>query len=230
VRQRTTSSSSLLSRLRPSSTFGTRAHPLFSAQLAAHRAAICASLRTQLQALSAALRALQERHLAAAKAAARLAAGASARLTRSASSAAGMGVEMDAVAAPAGALGLAAPSAEQAQLFDAEASALVRVLEADLHAVQAAERRLAEIGELQTTLLQHLGAQMDTTRALGEEAMLHRQGVEMGNVQLEKARRSHRAATKWLAIFLVGSGCGLLFLHCEFGESRGAQGWTACSG
>jgi hypothetical protein len=71
---------------------------------------------------------------------------------------------------------------------------------------------------------------MDTTRALGEEAMLHRQGVEMGNVQLEKARRSHRAATKWLAIFLVGSGCGLLFLHCEFGESRGAQGWTACSG
>ncbi len=106
-------------------------------------------------------------------------------------------------------------SAEQIQRFESENSALLRSLEEDLASVQQAEQKLYAISELQTQLLQHLGQQAELTDRLLEESVHHTTEVGQGNAQLRKAKERSRDANNFLAIFLVGSGLGLLFLHCE---------------
>lgn len=231
VRQRTTPalSSNPLSRLMRASLpgedrFPGRSHPSYASTLTAHRSSIIASLNGRLATASARLKDLQERRLAAAKRAQRVKAGASARVA--------MGEEVSrrddgtqresapaAVAGVSGSLGLPEVSAAQAQMYDSEASALVKTLEQDLSAIQAAERKLVEISDLQTQLISHLSEQTELTTRLGDEAFEHQSEVQRGNDQLRKAKESNRKATQWLAMFLVGSGLGLLFLHCESSRS-----------
>lgn len=196
----------------PDPLFPGRAHPEYAATLTSHRASITASLGAQLADVNSSLRDLQERRLKARRELTRLKAGASA--ARAASE------EAEAAPAPiagvSGTLGLAAPSSAQAQMYDEEASALIKTLEADLAAVEAAERKLTEIAQLQTTLVQHLAEQADMTSHLQTEALGHSAEVNRGNQQLEKAKAANRSATKMLSVFLIGSGLGLLFLHCEY--------------
>lgn len=106
-------------------------------------------------------------------------------------------------------------SAEQIQQFDKESSALIKSLTDDLRAVEAAERKLSEISELQTQLIQHLGSQSEMTDNLHQEALAHTLEVGKGNEQLLRAKENNRQANRFLCIFLIGSGLGLLFLHCE---------------
>ncbi|KAE8230652.1 hypothetical protein CF326_g4341 [Tilletia indica] len=104
-------------------------------------------------------------------------------------------------------------SPAQIQLFESEESALINSLQSDLNAVMAAERKISDISELQTTLIQHLGEQSEAMNSLLGEAVDFRMEVGRGNEQLQKAKERNRAANKFLSIFLVGSGLGLLFLH-----------------
>ncbi|CEH16377.1 STX18 [Ceraceosorus bombacis] len=224
VRQRTTPALSVnpLSRLLRASLpgedqFPGRSHPLYASTLTTHRASIVASLNSRLAGASSRLKDLQERRLAAAKRAQRVKAGASARVALGEeNSKRENGSERESAAAVAGvsgSLGLPEVSAAQAQMYDSEASALVKTLEQDLSAIQAAERRLVEISDLQTQLISHLSEQTELTTRLGDEAFEHQSEVQRGNDQLRKAKESNRKATQWLAMFLVGSGLGLLFLH-----------------
>ncbi|KAK0568028.1 hypothetical protein OC861_002343 [Tilletia horrida] len=104
-------------------------------------------------------------------------------------------------------------SPEQIQLFESEESALLNSLQADLAAVLAAERKISDISELQTTLIQHLGEQNEKMNTLVGEAVDFTAQVSKGNQQLQKAKERNREANKFLSIFLVGSGLCLLFLH-----------------
>ncbi|CAD6884317.1 unnamed protein product [Tilletia controversa] len=104
-------------------------------------------------------------------------------------------------------------SPAQIQLFESEESALINSLQSDLNAVLAAERKISDISELQTTLIQHLGEQSEAMNSLLGEAVDFRLEVGRGNEQLQKAKERNRSANKFLSLFLVGSGLGLLFLH-----------------
>jgi syntaxin 18 len=127
-------------------------------------------------------------------------------------------------------------SSEQIQQFESENSALLQSFQNDLADVQQAESKLYAISELQTQLLQHLGQQAEMTDRLLEESVNHTSEVGQGNTQLRKAKERSREANKFLSIFLVGSGLGLLFLHCELPpdkcceahltQLRCSQGWT----
>lgn len=105
---------------------------------------------------------------------------------------------------------------QQVQQFDEESSALIKSLSEDLSAIEATEKKLSEISELQTQLIQHLGSQAEVSDLLNQEAIGHTLEVGKGNEQLQKAKDNHRQASKFLCIFLIGSGVGLLFLHCEY--------------
>lgn len=105
---------------------------------------------------------------------------------------------------------------QQVQQFEEESSALIKSLSEDLSAIEATERKLSEISELQTQLIQHLGSQAEVSDLLNQEAIGHTLEVSRGNEQLQKAKDNHRQASKFLCIFLIGSGIGLLFLHCEY--------------
>lgn len=107
-------------------------------------------------------------------------------------------------------------TAEQIQQFDKESSALIESLTDDLRAVEAAEQKLSEISELQTQLIQHLGSQAELADNLLQEAIGHTLEVGKGNEQLKRAKENNRQASRFLCIFLVGSGLGLLFLHCKW--------------
>lgn len=104
---------------------------------------------------------------------------------------------------------------EQVEMFDRESSALVQSLSDDLKAVEAAERKLSEVSELQTQLIQHLGTQAELSDNLHQEALGHTLEVGKGNEQLKKAKESNRQANRFLCLFFIGSGLGLLFLHCK---------------
>lgn len=102
---------------------------------------------------------------------------------------------------------------QQVQQFEQESSALIKSLSEDLNAIESAERKLTEISELQTQLIQHLGSQAEVADHLNQEGIGHTLEVGKGNEQLQKAKENNRQASKFLCIFLVGSGIGLLFLH-----------------
>lgn len=104
-------------------------------------------------------------------------------------------------------------SASQIEMFENESSELIQSLESDLAAIKKAESRLYEISELQTQVVQQLEQQGEMTDQLLDEAIGVGAEVGRGNEELRKARERSREADKFLAIFLVGSGLALLFLH-----------------
>jgi hypothetical protein len=105
---------------------------------------------------------------------------------------------------------------QQIQEFEEESSALMKSLSDDLSAIQQTERKLGEISDMQSQLIQHLGSQAEVSDHLNQEAIANRLEVGRGNEQLQKAKDNHRQASKYLCMFLIGSGLGLLFLHCEW--------------
>lgn len=111
---------------------------------------------------------------------------------------------------------------QQIEMFDRESSALVQSLSDDLRAIEAAERKLSEISELQTQLIQHLGSQAEVVDNLHQEALGHTLEVGKGNEQLLRAKENNRQANRFLCIFLIGSGLGILFLHCGL-RARGPR-------
>ncbi|UZJ52383.1 hypothetical protein CBS101457_001703 [Exobasidium rhododendri] len=102
---------------------------------------------------------------------------------------------------------------EQVQQFEQESSAMIKSLREDTIAIELAEQKLSEISDLQTQLIQHLGSQAEVADHLGQEAFGHTLEVGKGNEQLLKAKENNRQASKFLCIFLIGSGFMLLFLH-----------------
>ena len=104
-------------------------------------------------------------------------------------------------------------SASQIEMFENESSELIKSLESDLAAIKKAESRLYEISELQTQVVQQLEQQGEMTDLLLDEAIGVGTEVGRGNAELRKARQRSREADKFMAIFLVGSGLALLFLH-----------------
>jgi syntaxin 18 len=104
---------------------------------------------------------------------------------------------------------------QQVQQFEEESSALIKSLSEDLNAIEQTNRKLGEISDMQTQLIQHLGSQAEVADHLLSEAVGHTLEVGKGNEQLQKAKDNHRQASKYLCLFLIGSGCGLLFLHCN---------------
>lgn len=240
VRKRTTPlmSANPFSRLLGAATgsdFPGRAHPLYAEQLTQHRAAITAFLSTELTKASARLRDMQEARLRARQARSINLAGSAGAKGGAASASSGSTAANTVVAGSKGAMsraaydGLSADeingrsnsdimtklTAEQVQQFDSESSALVKSLSEDLAAVEAAERKLNDISELQTQLIQHLGSQAEMADHLHQEAVGHALEVGRGNEQLQRAKENNRQASRFLCMFLVGSGLGLLFLHCK---------------
>lgn len=104
-------------------------------------------------------------------------------------------------------------SASQIEMFENESSEMIKSLESDLAAIKKAESRLYEISELQTQVVQQLEQQGEMTDLLLDEAIGVGTDVGRGNEELRKARQRSREADKFMAIFLVGSGLALLFLH-----------------
>lgn len=105
-------------------------------------------------------------------------------------------------------------SAEQRQVFEDEASALVQSLQADLAAVQHAEQQLHDISSLQTRIVQHLEEQNEHIDMLLSEAGTHGEQVTRGNDQLRRAKERNRQANRYLSLFFVLSGMFLLLMHC----------------
>ncbi|KAK0522034.1 hypothetical protein OC842_006590 [Tilletia horrida] len=242
IRQRTshtagTSALSLLVRLSSPSSASLAAAQAASEQLTAHRSAITSYLSRMLAEASNRARDMQERRLVEVKRIQRTRMGASAsavtvvptatQTQRAASGASKPVITGSIGAAYDPALALDPPSSgggagtdilktlspEQIQLFESEESALINSLQSDLNAVLAAERKISDISELQTTLIQHLGEQNEKMNELVGEAVDFRTEVSRGNDQLQKAKERNREANKFLCLFLVGSGLGLLFLH-----------------
>ncbi|MCO5565664.1 hypothetical protein L7F22_019338 [Adiantum nelumboides] len=212
-----------------------RSHPLYAEQLSQHRFAITQYLNNKLAQTNAKMGDLQEARLKAQRVKQINLAGSAATLTSSN----GIEKKREPVAGsvratqtkekssvPNEVLSLDQPyqsdfsssqlTAEQIQQFDKESSALVESLSDDLRAVEAAERKLSEISELQTQLIQHLGNQTEMADNLHQEALGHTLEVGKGNEQLQRAKENNRQANRFLCIFLIGSGLGLLFLHCEY--------------
>lgn len=240
VRKRTTVglSHNPFSRLLGSATtsaFPGRSHPLYAEQLSQHRFAITQYLNNKLAQTNAKMGDLQEARLKAQRVKQINLAGSAATLMSSN----GAERKREPVAGsvrttetkgksqiPNEVLSLDQPyqsdfsssqlTAEQIQQFDKESSALVESLSDDLRAVEAAERKLSEISELQTQLIQHLGNQTEMADNLHQEALGHTLEVGKGNEQLQRAKENNRQANRFLCIFLIGSGLGLLFLHCEY--------------
>lgn len=217
-----------------SSSFPGRSHPLYAEQLTLHRSAITQYLSKRLASANSKLGDMQEARLRAQQKR-RLNLGGSAAASQSA----GRGLnEKQAVVAgsvrvssKAGAAGakMLPPedgvlqtdftasdlTPQQIQQFEEESSALIKSLSEDLDAVQQTERKLGEISDMQTQLIQHLGSQAEVADHLMQEAVGHTLEVGKGNEQLQKAKDNHRQASKYLCLFLIGSGWGLLFLHCK---------------
>ena len=106
-------------------------------------------------------------------------------------------------------------SALQIQQFESESSELVKSLAKELESINAAEKKLSEISEMQTQLIGQLNQQNEITARLYDEAIENTSEVYKGNEQLKEAKKRNREANRMLSVFLVGSGLGLLFLHCE---------------
>ncbi|KZV60532.1 snare protein syntaxin 18/UFE1 [Peniophora sp. CONT] len=104
-------------------------------------------------------------------------------------------------------------SASQIQQFESENAAILRTVEDTLAAVQQAEARLLEIGELQVELVNQLTRQTELTDQLYDDAVASAEYVERGNVQLREARRRAADSRKWILLFLIGASLSLLFLH-----------------
>lgn len=105
-------------------------------------------------------------------------------------------------------------SALQIQQFESESSELVKSLAKELESINAAEKKLSEISEMQTQLIGQLNQQNEITARLYDEAIENTSEVYKGNEQLKEAKKRNREANRMLSVFLVGSGLGLLFLHC----------------
>lgn len=105
---------------------------------------------------------------------------------------------------------------QQIQQFEEESSALMKSLNEDLSAIEQTQQKLNEISDMQTQLIQHLGNQAEVADHLNQEAIANTLEVGRGNEQLQKAKDNHRQASKYLCFFLIGSGIGLLFLHCLY--------------
>lgn len=238
VRKRTTASLSAnpFSRLLGSastSTFAGRTHPLYAEQLSQHRAAITQYLSKSLTQANGRLGDMQE---------ARLRSQQRRRLNLAGSAAAASqpnGMTSGKGAVVAGSVGKRAEvkatsklpedeltgqalqdtfsasdlTPQQVQQFEQESSALIKSLSEDLSAIEAAERKISEISEMQTQLIQHLGSQAEVADHLNQEAIGHTLEVGKGNEQLQKAKDNNRQASRFLCMFLIGSGIGLLFLH-----------------
>ena len=108
----------------------------------------------------------------------------------------------------------------QVQAFEEETSQMVKALQADMAAVQHAERQLHGIAELQTRIVQHLQEQNEHTSTLVDDAAIHGEQVSRGNAQLHKAKKRNRQANRLLAGFFIASGLALLFVHCAFWLTR----------
>lgn len=105
-------------------------------------------------------------------------------------------------------------SKEQLHVFEEEASAIMQSLQADLAAVQQAERQLNDISELQTRIVQHLQEQNEHVDTLMTEATGHGEQVTSGNKQLRRAKERNHQANRMLSAFFVISGMILLLMHC----------------
>ncbi|KAL9939687.1 hypothetical protein V8E36_001504 [Tilletia maclaganii] len=234
-----TSALSLLVRLSAPSSASIAATKAASEQLTAHRSAITSYLSRQLAEASNRARDMQERRLAEVKRIQRTKMGAMALTSQQQQQQQQQMAEQHPVSSQRakpvipGSIGTAYDPAlslenkssgegtdilktlspAQIQLFESEESALINSLQSDLNAVLAAERKISDISELQTTLIQHLGEQSERMNELVGEAGDFRAEVTRGNEQLQKAKERNREANKFLSLFLVGSGLGLLFLH-----------------
>lgn len=224
------------------SSFPGRNHPLYAEQLSQHRAAITQYLSKELASANGKLGDMQEARLRSQQKR-RINLGGSAAATRAAGG--GMSDKQAIVAGSVSiksksssfsgnkTLAMLPPgedntettlqvdfsasdlTPQQVQQFEEESSALIKSLSEDLSAIEATEKKLSEISELQTQLIQHLGSQAEVSDLLNQEAIGHTLEVGKGNEQLQKAKDNNRQASKFLCIFLIGSGVGLLFLHCE---------------
>ena len=100
----------------------------------------------------------------------------------------------------------------QVQMFEAEASSLLRTTEDQLASIKHAEASLLEISALQSELVTHLTQQAEVTDQLYEDAITVSGRVEEGNRQLRKARERNRESRLFLLVFLIGASLTLLFL------------------
>ncbi|GAA96096.1 uncharacterized protein L969DRAFT_103183, partial [Mixia osmundae IAM 14324] len=101
---------------------------------------------------------------------------------------------------------------EQIQLFESEASNMLRATQDQLASLRHAESSLLEISALQSELVVHLTQQSELTDRLYEDAIIVSDRVEQGNKQLQKAKERNRESRIWLLIFLLGASLTLLFL------------------
>ena len=93
----------------------------------------------------------------------------------------------------------------QVQMFEAEASSLLRATQDQLESLRTAEASLLEISALQSELVVHLTQQSEMVDQLYDDAIVVTGRVEQGNQQLKRAAERNRESRVFLLVFLIGA-------------------------
>ena len=96
----------------------------------------------------------------------------------------------------------------QVQMFEAEASSLLRATQDQLESLRTAEASLLEISALQSELVVHLTQQSEMVDQLYDDAIVVTGRVEQGNQQLKRAAERNRESRVFLLVFLIGASTG----------------------